>query len=38
MAQQKSTHMNGYSYAEIINSFFDSWSDGKPDEIKSILN
>lgn len=37
MEQQESTYMNKYSDSEIISSFFDSWSDGDPDDIKSSL-
>ncbi|MBY0385942.1 hypothetical protein K2X05_12355 [bacterium] len=29
--------MSKYSDKEIINSFFDSWNDGDPDDIKSAL-
>tara|TARA_B100000508_G_C11362204_1_gene229454 strand:- start:417 stop:659 length:243 start_codon:yes stop_codon:yes gene_type:complete len=29
--------MNRYSDSEIVQSFFDSWSDGDPDDIKSSL-
>ncbi|NQZ19734.1 MAG: hypothetical protein HRT44_10825, partial [Bdellovibrionales bacterium] len=37
MAQLESKNMNKYSDQEIISSFFDSWNDGDPDDIKSAL-
>lgn len=37
MTQSESKHMSLYSDNEIILSFFDSWADGDPDDIKSAL-
>jgi len=37
MAKPESKVMSKYSEDEIIDSFFDSWADGDPDDIKSAL-
>lgn len=37
MAKQEPAFMKKYSDDEIIESFFESWSDGDPDDIKSAL-
>jgi len=37
MGKSEQKLMNKYSDKEIINSFFDSWNDGDPDDIKSSL-
>ena len=37
MARPESKNMNKYSDHEIIDSFFDAWSDGDADDIKSAL-
>lgn len=37
MEKSESKIMNQYSDTEIINSFFASWVDGDPDDIKSAL-
>ncbi len=37
MERQELKTMNRYSDSEIVQSFFDSWSDGDPDDIKSSL-
>ncbi len=38
MARQESKTMSKYSDTEIINSFFEAWSDGDADDIKSALH
>lgn len=37
MERSERKNMNKYSDREIIRSFFDSWNDGDPDDIKSAL-
>ena len=37
MAKSELKFMSEYSDDEIIDSFFDSWVDGDPDDIKSVL-
>ena len=37
MEKRESKNMNKYTDDEIINSFFTSWNDGDPDDIKSAL-
>ena len=37
MGKQESKNMSKYSDAEIVESFFSSWVDGDPDDIKSSL-
>ena len=37
MARSEQKNMSKYSDQEIITSFFDAWSDGDPDDIKSAL-
>ena len=37
MAQSELKNMNKYSDEEIVNSFFDAWADGDPEDIKSSL-
>ena len=37
MAKSESKFMTDYSDEEIIDSFFNSWMDGDPDDIKSAL-
>lgn len=37
MEKKKSKIMNKYSDQEIIQSFFDAWADGDPDDIKSAI-
>lgn len=37
MGKSESKFMNKYSDKELIKSFFDCWSDGDPDDIKSSV-